>query len=143
MRLSSCETRLYHWLLQWQRVNTNYTRVAFCQMSGGAWHAGRKGALLCSEGLARLREFQGDHTEARHIFREAEATWPPSARFLREWALFEKRRNELEVLRMPPPPPLSPPPLPGPPTRVHSHPSITTHHHPDCVLCSAAFRQLV
>jgi len=76
-----------------QRNNLDAAAESFRQ---GIKLSGRKGALLCAEGLARLREFQGDHTEARRTFRAAEATWPPSARFLREWALFEKRRDELE-----------------------------------------------
>ncbi len=59
--------------------------------------AEREGALLCAEGLALLLSSQGDPGAARAVFAAVSQTWPPSARLLREWALFEKRQGRLQV----------------------------------------------
>ena len=59
--------------------------------------AEREGALLCAEGLALLQSSQGDPGAARAVFAEVSQAWPPSARLLREWALFEKRQGRLQV----------------------------------------------
>lgn len=55
------------------------------------------GALLCAEGLALLEGSRGNAAEARTVFAAAAEAWAPSARLLREWALFEKRQGNLEV----------------------------------------------
>ena len=64
-----------------------------CELS----HADAKGALLCFEGLARLTEFLGAAEAARAVFAAGERRGPPTSRFLREWALFEKRQGDLDV----------------------------------------------
>ncbi len=59
--------------------------------------AERQGALLCSEGLALLQAFRGRANAARAAFHAAADAWPPTGRLLREWALFEKRHQRLDV----------------------------------------------
>lgn len=62
------------------------------------------GALLNYEAAARVEEFRGRIDNARGMFREGRGAVTESRganaltpRFLREWALLEKRAGDLEV----------------------------------------------
>lgn len=66
------------------------------------------GALLNYEAAARVEEFRGRLDEARRLFREGWGAMdkgrganPNGPRFMREWALFEKRAGDLKVSQCP------------------------------------------
>ncbi|GIM05605.1 hypothetical protein Vretimale_10061 [Volvox reticuliferus] len=83
-----------------------HTRGLLCQREGNLaaaeqWfrrgldcRTSRDGGLLCYEGLAELLAFQGRKEEARAAWQEgAVAVQPPTSRFLRQAALFEKKER--------------------------------------------------
>ena len=55
--------------------------------------SGAEGALRSFEGLALLQAFRGNPGLARATFQQGAAAHPPTSRFLRGWALFEKRQS--------------------------------------------------
>ena len=62
--------------------------------------ADREGALRCFEGLGLLHAFRRDGVQARATFKAGLRRWKPTSRYLREFALFEKRQECYQVLNM-------------------------------------------
>lgn len=55
-----------------------------------------RGALLCAESLANVYAFQGEDQEARRLFTTVHERFEvTSSRFLRAWALFEKKMGNV------------------------------------------------
>ncbi len=55
-----------------------------------------RGALLCAESLANVYAFQGEDQEARRLFTTMHGRFEvTSSRFLRAWALFEKKMGNV------------------------------------------------
>lgn len=59
--------------------------------------SGAEGALRSFEGLALLQAFRGNPGLARATFQQGAAAHQPTSRFLRGWALFEKRQGCFEA----------------------------------------------
>ena len=68
--------------------------------------AGSKAVLQNFQGLAYMHAFLGQHDRARAIFEQGRLINPQTSRFLRAFALFEKRQGRLQVGSWKPPRPL-------------------------------------
>ena len=55
------------------------------------------GALLCFEGLANVEAFWGNEQKARALYEEGHTKKGATSRYLRGWALFEKKQADLQV----------------------------------------------
>ena len=67
------------------------------QPSSASLFVGSKAVLQNFQGLACMHAFLGQHDHARTIFEQGQQIYPQTSRFLRAFALFEKRQGRLQV----------------------------------------------
>eukprot|EP00891_Asterochloris_glomerata_P005368 jgi/Astpho2/5368/Aster-x0679 len=96
LELDSTNAFAWHTLGQMHEEQGRHAE-ALASYGSGCRCTGSKAVLQNFQGLANMHAFLGQHDHARAIYEQGRQIYPQTSRFLRAFALFEKRQGRLQA----------------------------------------------